>query len=555
MTSREQTLAIVLLSAVLLTVGGVGGYMFIWQPLQRQKAEEEKLNGEIADLDTQVEALRVMAKKLEIARVRSLPADETMARREYTVALEHIAEAAGVPKGYTITPKAVDNTVRAVPEISKGKPVYTRVAYELVFKKADMWAIKDFLEGYYQLRLMHQITSIHIKKEDDAGSKNAGRRNNLTVTLTTEALLVEGAQSRHTLLPIPTAFAAIGGGAAYLAMTVTPDAARGVVPDVPEVLSPVHRDYSLMVLKDPFNGPLPKPPAFALASISNVKIKTDERPSPVKVGVSGDGSYGAKVTAIASGTLFAPGELKVDPKTYAIELPKTSATEGAAEIKVTATSSDGVMKTTSFKVEVAKGTEEVAKAEKEDIAPFVVLIGITHRSDGSAWARICDNANRTRYQIDATATDIKVAKEEIFNPRKGWTLVDDHKHHPAGVMVVSDPKSKTYRMFKVIAVDHDGLFLADLKPDASAPVKPEKGKGGMGFPPRPGVPVRQGHGDPLAAIGGNMVAAATPHPKYYRWPVGQSLATIKLIPDDEAKKILKQAEAGGPVLNVAVADR
>jgi hypothetical protein len=559
MTSREQTLAIVLLGAVLLTVGGVGGYMFLWQPLQRQKAAEEALNNEIADLDAQVEAQRDIVRKLELARIRSLPADETLARREYTVALEHLAEAAGVPRGYTISPKSVDNSARVVPELSKGKPVYTRVAYELVFKKADMWAVKDFLEGYYNLRLMHQITSISIKKDDDPGSKNAGRRNDLTVTLTTEAILVDGAQNRHTLLPIPTAFAAIGGGAAYKALTVTPDAARSVVPDVPDVLSPVHRDYSLMVQKDPFNGPLPKPPAFALASISPVKVKTDEKPWPVKVGVSGDGSYGATVTAIVTekSALFAPGELKVDPKTYAIDLPKTSATEGTAEIKVTATSSDGVMKTTSFKVSVEKPVEkpEVVVGPTEDISPFVVLIGVTQRSDGSAWARICDTANRTRYQIDATNTSIKIAKEEILIPRKGWTSVDEHKH-PPGVMVVSDPKSKTYRMFKVIAVDHDGLFLADLKPDAHTPAKPEKGKGGMGgFPPRPGAPVRQGHGDPLAAIGGNMVAAATPPPKYYRWSVGQSLAAIKHVPDDEAKKIMKQAEASGPVLNVAIADR
>ena len=44
MTSREQTLALVLLGAILLTVGGAGGYMFILQPLQKQKAAEETLN-------------------------------------------------------------------------------------------------------------------------------------------------------------------------------------------------------------------------------------------------------------------------------------------------------------------------------------------------------------------------------------------------------------------------------------------------------------------------------------------------------------------------------
>lgn len=557
MTSREQTLALVLLGAILLVVGGAGGYMFIWQPLQKQQAAEATLNQEIADLKTQVEAQRDTAKKLAVARVRSLPADEALARREYTVALGRLAESAGVPKGYTISPKAVDNSARNVPEISKGKPVYTRIAYELVFKKADMWAVKDFLEGYYKLGLLQQITAISIKKDDDPGSKNAGRRNDLTVTINTEAILVDGAENRRTLLPIPTAFAAMGGGALYKGLTLTPEAARGVVPEVPyPVLSPVGRDYSLMVQKDPFNGPLPPPPPFKMAKISDVKVKTDERPSPVKVSLSGDGSYGAKVVAIVSGTLFAPGELKVDPKTYAIELPKTSATEGTAKIDVIATSSDNkTTEKTSFKVSLETPKDEVVKTpEKEDIAPFVVLIGVTQRSDGSAWARILDNANRTRYQIDATTTSIKVAKEEIYNPRKGWTPVDDHKH-PPGVMVVSDPKSKTYRMFKVIAVDHDGLFLADLRPDGTAPPKRPGGFGPGMFPPKPGAPVKQGPGNPLAALGGNMILSMTPAPKYYRWTVGQSLATIKQIPDVEAQKILKQAESSGPVLNVAIADR
>jgi hypothetical protein len=552
MTSREQTLALVLLGAVLLIAGGGGGYMFIWQPLQRQKADEAKLNEDIAELEKQVAAQKDVKKKLDSARVRSLPADDALARREYTVALERLAATAGVPPGYTITPKTVDNSVRAVPEITKGKQVYTRVAYEVVFKKADMWMVKDFLEGYYKLGLLHQITAINIKKDDAAGSKNAGRRNDLTVTLTTEAILLDGAENRRTLLPVPTAFAAVGGGALFKGLTITPEAARGVVPDAPPVLSPVGRDYSLMVQKDPFNGPLPTPPPFKMASLSSVKVKPDERPSPVKVALSGDGSFGAKVVAIVSdkSTLFAPGELKVDPKTYAIELPKTSATEGSAEIKVIATASTGKTETATFKVSVEAPTK--GTGEKEDIAPFVVLIGVTHSYDGTAWARICDNANRTRYQIDVTkAGSIKVAKEEIFNPRKGWTPVDDHKH-PPGVMVVSDPKSKTYRMFKVIAVDHDGLFLADLRPDGTPPVK----RPGMGmFPPKPGAPVKQGPGNPLAAIGGNMIGNIAAAPKYYRWSVGQSLSVIKQVPDSEAKKILKQAEANGPLLDVVAADR
>jgi hypothetical protein len=538
MTSREQTLALILIGAIVLIGGGAGGYMLIWQPLQRQKAAEAALNKDIADLDAQVEAQKQMVQRLADARTRSLPADEALARREYTVALEHLIEGAGVPKGYTISPKSVDNSSRAVPEISKGKPVYTRVAYELVFKKADMWAIKDFLQAYYQLGVLHQITSIAIKKEDDPGAKNAGKRNDLTVTLTTEAILVDGADMRRTLLPVPTAFAALGGGALYKGMTLIPEAGRGLRTRVPvPVLSPLGRDYTLMVQKDPFNGPLPPPPPFKMAKIPDVKIRSDERPPAVKVPISGDGSEGAFVTAIASGTLFAPGALKVDQKAHAIELPSTSAAEGTSTISVTATSADGKMEKGSFTVSLAE-PDGGARGAGEDISPFILLIGVAQKSDGSAWARISDTFNRARYQIDATRTGIKVGKEEIWRPNKGWEAVDGYKHPPA-VLVISDPASKTHRTLKVIAVDYEGLIVADLKPGA-APPRP----GGKG--PRPGGPPKNGPGDPLAALGGNMIVAA-PQPKFYRWTVGQSLAALKLIPDEEGQKILKQAEADGPV--------
>jgi len=553
MTSREQTLAIVLLGAVALTVGGAGGYMFIWQPLQQQGDAKEKLAKEITDLNDQLQAQAKKEDQLQSARVRSLPADEELARRAYPMALGQLAESAGVPRGYTITPKTADSSARNVPEVSKGKPVYTRIAYEVVFKKADMWAIKDFLEGYYRLGLLQQITSIQIKKDEDPTGKNAGKRNDLTVTLTTEAILLDGAENRRTLVPIPTAFAAVGGAAIFKGMSNYKghdakglEFGHGITPvvTVPSLASNP-RDYSLIVRKDPFNGPLPVvPPApLKVAKISDKSVRPDEQPAPVSVSLSGDGASSATVTALAEGDLFAEGALKVNPKTNAIELPETSASEGTSTITVIATSADGkVVDKSSFKVSVSAPRQA---PPGENIAPFVVLIGVSRSDDGKVWARIIDTANRIRYQINADRGGIKVAKEEIFNPRKGWQATDDSKGLAPGVMVVSAPGSDTHRTFKVIAVDPDGLIVADMQPDGKAPSK----GGGKG----PRAPAGKQHANPLAALGGNMIAAASPPPKYYRWGVGQSLAAITLLKDDEAKKVLKQAEANGPVADVATA--
>jgi len=230
-------------------------------------------------------------------------------------------------------------------------------------------------------------------------------------------------------------------------------------------------------------------------------------------------------------------------------LPTTSATEGTATVSVVATSADGrVMEKGSFTVSLAEPPPPPKIEVGEDISAFIVLIGVSPRSDGTTWARICDNANRSRYQIDASKRGVKVVKEEILIPRRGWQEDEKHSKNPAGVMHISDSKSGTNRLFKIIAVDYDGLIIADLKPDHAPPAKPAMGMGPPG-PPRPGPP-KQGHANPMAALGGNMIAAV-PQPKYYRWPVGSSLAGLKVIPDDEAKKILKQAEIDGPVPDVA----
>jgi hypothetical protein len=529
-------LSLVLIGFIALAVAGAGGYFFVWQPLQKQRAAADALRGEILDLEKQVSAQRQTAARLAQARVRSLPADEALARREYVVALERMIEHAGVPKGYTISPKQVDNSSRVVPEISKGKPIYTKVAFEVVLKKVDMWMVEDFLEQYYRLGLLHQITTIVIKKDDDgANAKKAPVRNDLTMTFTTEAILVDGAQNRRTLLPIPTGFAALGGGALHAALGATPEAGRSVrVPVTAPTLAVPARDYSLIVRKDPFSGPLNDPPVspFKLDKLADVKVKTDAASDPVKVKLTGEGSAGAKITAIASGTLFAEGALKVDPKTNAIELPKTSAYEGTATISVIATSADGSkIEKGSFKVTLADPPPPPVVDKGEPLSSFIILVGVSVDSDGKAWARVLDHANRYRYQVDATPQGVKVLKEYMVASGRPWQTDTAHNKLAPGLIQL-DAWSKQTRTFRVVSVGIDGLIVADIAPEGAA----------KGPPPRPG---KQGPGSPLAALGGN-VAVVAPQPKYYRWPVGQPLSGIQALLPSEIRELQRTLAAGEP---------
>ncbi len=541
MTPREQKLALILIGIMVLGVGGAGGYLLVWSPLEKQREAELALQTEIADLETNERAQLANAKKLANARTRSLPADLDLARNEYVVALGRLLDTAGAPKGYTISAKQESSTnSKQVPEISKGKPVYTRIVCTVQVKKADMWVVKDFLKGYYDLGLLHQITHFSIKKEDE-GAKNGAKRNDLTVDLTTEAIIVDGAENRRTLLRIPNAYGAAGGGGLYAAMTSQKEYGRGIAPQVLNSVLAKGRDYSLIVLKDPFNGPLAPPPPFKLSSIRDVKVVQDERPSPVKVSVSGEGAQGTKVTATASGKVFAEGALKVDPKTLAIELPKTSASEGTETVSVVAVSADGKVEKTSFKVTVEAA--KVVEDRRPEVDGAIILTMVTFRSDGTASAAIRDAANRQRYEIEVNGKKVLVSKFYYIKDKKKEDDTDAH-----GVLTISDDNSKTKRTFKIVAVENDALVLEDQKPTAAA--KPKSGP--TNWPGKGGAPAKPSATNPISAIAGNMAAGVAPAPsKLYRWTVGQSLLTIVQLPDNEAKRLLKQAADNGPMAEVA----
>lgn len=574
MTPRDQKLALVLIGVMALTAGAMGGYFFVYEPIQQNRAAEVALQQEINELDAKANDQAVKLKKLAVQRAQSLPADQTpgqgIARQEYIVALQRLvetaikaAEEAGVPRGEiksSVVWKVMDNTVRSVPEISKGKPIYTKLGYTVTIKKADMWVVRDVLKGYYDLDLLHQITSFSLKKEDE-NTKGPAKRNDLTLEFTTEAIIVDGPpngpQFRRTLLAIPTAFAAVGGGALLQIMERNTETGRGASarPTVP-VLATKSRDYSLIVLKDPFNGPLPPPPPFKLSPPRDVTVQQDEKPSPVKVTVSGEGAAGTKIRAIASGSLYPEGEeLKVDQRTLSIELPRTSAEEGTAKIEIIATSADGKVAQSSFKVSVEKA-KTVDRGnpddDKDDIASAIILTMLTIRhEDGTASAAIRDSANRQRYEIEVVGKKVTINKFYFIKDKKKEDDTDKN-----GILAISDDNSRTKRTFKVVGVDAEGLILEDQKPASAA--KPEmapRPKGGSG-PARSVPPSKQGPATPIAAIAGNVATglALTPKapPKLYRWTVGQSLASIASLSDEEAMKVLKQAADGGPMLDVAV---
>lgn len=289
MNQREKVLAGVLGAVILLGVGGIGGYVGFYAPIQARYRNAAAIAAEVAEKEARLAAIRKEMPRLADAKARSLPADEEAARQEYEAALGRLLADAKVPKGYTLRPKTPDS--RAIPELGAKKPAYTRIGVEISLKKVDLATLTDFLDRYYRLNLLHQITRLQIKKpEAEAGGGAKPRsgtadRPDLDVTLVSEAIILDGAESRKSLLPVPVAAAAVLGGAGYQHLRATPEAARGLTPlQLAAVLAVPARDYFAVLAKDVFHGPLPPPPPPKKETPPPPK---EEPPPPPKEDIAG----------------------------------------------------------------------------------------------------------------------------------------------------------------------------------------------------------------------------------------------------------------------------
>jgi hypothetical protein len=545
MTSRERVLAVLLLGLILVGVGGVCGYMFIYSPLQDKKAAAKKLQSDVDDLDLKVLGMLKAAPQVAEVKRQSLPPDMNVARAQYKLMLERLLLQANI-KDYKIPPERVSvGRPPITPEMAPKKPAYTTLTFTVDINKADIWQVVDFLYGYYQLNLLHQITDLRISREN----KVTDPRNGLKVLITSEAIILDGAEPRATLFPVTTAVAAVAGGAGLQAVAARPELARRLTTTSgTPVLATRNRDYSLIALRDIFYGELPKyvekPPApISIGRFDDVEMKRDEKPREVRVWLSGDGSSSAKVVATVSGSLIPEGDLAYDPKTSKITIPAVDkdAPDSAVSTVSVAVTANGKTEKKSFKVSVEK--LPVVERNVDDIAAFIRLPIVSTGSDGTAKAVVKDGANPFKYEIDATAKGITVTKWWPLTA-KVWKK-DLFYEHPPGVLAISDDgATATRRTFKVIAIEQDAIIVCEIgRPEPAKDTRPAMP--GKGFRP-PGSSPRQGPGDPLAAVGSNL-AIAIPQPVYYRWSSGKSLKELVRLKPDEVEKILARVKAEGPV--------
>lgn len=197
MTRREKTLAVLLLPPMLLLGAGVLAHQLWWDPLQNKDSRIQTMRNDIEEKRQTLAKALDRKKDLDSYRAISLPRDIDLARLKYEEQLSNMIRNAGFDPGtITIQPKPPDS--KSGPAIAKGQPpVYTRLEF-IVGLKGDLLSLVEFMEKFYQVRLLHKIRNLKMTRPSNAATT---RTTDLDITMTVEALVVDKAETRKTLMP------------------------------------------------------------------------------------------------------------------------------------------------------------------------------------------------------------------------------------------------------------------------------------------------------------------------------------------------------------------
>ncbi len=236
MNTRERTLAILLIGMIVLIAGGVVGYMAVWSPLQQANQQLAKTADEIKELEANKTNLLIQQYEYENkTRQKSLPADRNVSQPQYGNLIDHMLRQAKFTAP-VITSRGF-NDKSNVPMLAGKKPAYAMLDFD-VQVKGDLLHLVDFLYNFYRQPLLHQIKNVIILKPSSSGGSAAAGSRDLTITLSIQALVLDRAEDRRTLLAAVPSMVALGGGAVAIGINIrSVDSGQGSPFTAPGVLA------------------------------------------------------------------------------------------------------------------------------------------------------------------------------------------------------------------------------------------------------------------------------------------------------------------------------
>jgi hypothetical protein len=256
MTRREKVLATTLLVVMTVMGGGVLFHLFVYQPISdvreelvREQTELTKKQNELLKEQQQIEAVLRVDPRLSQWQKLSLPPSDPEAKKKKGVSPEelkkkHLSQLqveyerflslllrrnGFADDSVIITPRQPDR--RSSPILKGKEPVYERLAFG-VSGRSTLDAVSKMLRELHTTPLLHSVRNLTVAVATPRGTTPmpAGT---LDLSMTVEALLVNGAEERTALLPSKLGYQ-------------------------PRVLAEPRRSYDLMVKRNVFTGIVPK---------------------------------------------------------------------------------------------------------------------------------------------------------------------------------------------------------------------------------------------------------------------------------------------------------
>ncbi len=203
MNARERLLLIALVAVVGVGGFGIGTYVWFVKPLLAYKKTIQTMNEEVNLEQEKLNTFLSERKKLEWARLKSLPIKPEDASSEYQNYLERMLEQTGYVNDKKVEGKGlkllgINSTpavkVKPVTPIANVKEVGHLLMSFTLSARGELADLIKFMELLQATPYEHRIKNLTVDRVDNAVGKNASKT--LTINMTIETLLVAKNQNK-----------------------------------------------------------------------------------------------------------------------------------------------------------------------------------------------------------------------------------------------------------------------------------------------------------------------------------------------------------------------